>query len=315
MLCKNPYIKKHSAYPCGRCAPCLKHRRRTWAHRITLEALSHSSSAFITLTYSDEYLPKGGSLAPEETRDWLKRIRTAVSPHKLRYYLVGEYGDQTWRPHYHVALFGYPICAHGMSRYNRERESCCKACDLVRDTWGRGNIYSGSLGTKSAQYIAGYVTKKMTRFDDPRLQYRMLELGVNLHPEFCRMSLKPGLGADYLHELASTIMEFDLAEMQGDVPSSLRHGSRLLPLGRYLRSKLRVLVGMKDGKAPQETLDAMEAEVFELLLTKGVDAKSLQAVHGEARRTLIKNALVDAAHQRNLNADARAEIFKQKRNI
>lgn len=283
-------------------------------HRITLEASTHKENAFITLTYDDKHLPKEGSLAPEETRNWLKRLRATIEPARVRYYLVGEYGDQTWRPHYHVALFGYPACYHGVSRYNRERQECCKACDLIRDTWGNGAIYSGSLGTKSAQYISGYVTKKMTRFDDPRLQQRMQELGVNLHPEFSRKSLKPGIGREALWDIASTIMEFDLEERQGDVPSSLRHGSRLLPLGRYLRNELRKMVGM-DAKAPQSTLDAMEDEVFALLEDAGIDAESLSKVHGEARKLAIKNALINAAHQRNLNAETRAEIFKSKRSI
>lgn len=266
-----------------------------------LEASQHKHNCFITLTYSDEHLPGGGSLAPEDARDWLKRFRFAIEPVKIRYYLVGEYGDQTWRPHYHVAVFGYPKCLYGMSRYNRERQTCCPICDKVRDTWGRGNILVGSLETKSAQYIAGYVQKKMTRFDDPRLK-------PGLHPEFCRMSLRPGIGAMAMHDVADTILRHGLEQF--DVPTALRHGSKLLPLGRYLRRRLREHVGLAPG-APPEALAQLEKETLQAVQDyTGIDPRTVDPV---VRKTFFKNALVDAGNQRVLNAAARADIFKQKR--
>lgn len=92
----------------------------------------------------------------------------------------------------------------------------------------------------------------MTRTDDPRLFGR--------EPEFCRMSNRPGIGADAMHEVASQLMRFNLDETQADVPSALRHGSRELPLGRYLTRRLRALTG-KDERAPEETLLKIETEV------------------------------------------------------
>lgn len=312
MLCRNPYIRGNNAYPCGRCYPCLKVRRRTVTHRIMLESLSHKDNCFITLTYDDKHLPKGGSLAPEEIRDWLKRFRKSVEPRRIRYFCVGEYGDETWRPHYHAAIFGYPKCVYGLSRYSRERKECCPHCDKVRDTWGRGNVYVGSLEAKSAQYIAGYVSKKMTRFDDPRLQEWMRATGNNLHPEFARMSLKPGLGADYMHEIASTLLEYDLDERLPDVPTSLQHGRKSLPLGRYLRGKLREYVGMEKN-APIDTLQAMEAELLDVLASQGITPEALQKLPGEVRRTAIKNAVVDAGAQRVRNMENRQSIFEKRK--
>lgn len=86
---------------------------------------------------------------------------------------------------------------------------------------------------KSAQYIAGYCMKKMTQHSDIRLRGR--------HPEFTRMSLKPGIGADAMWNVASEILKYDLDQAR-DVPLTLRHGSKELPLGRYLRNKLREYV-------------------------------------------------------------------------
>lgn len=278
-----------------------------------LEASLQKQNCAITLTYSDEYLPKGGSLAPEEIRDWLKRFRKSVEPFRIRYYCVGEYGEENWRPHYHVIVFGYPGCRFGRSRYTKERQDCCEVCDRVRDTWGRGNVLVDTVDIQTAQYVAGYTIKKMTKFDDPRLQDRMRATGTNLHPEFARMSLKPGIGAGYIPELASTMMEFDLEKRMADVPSAIRQGKRLMPLGQYLRRLLRVQVGM-DKKAPQATLDAQEAEVLEMCRAKGIDTES-KTFSGDLRRTAIKNMLIDAGYQRNLSQKARMEIYKKRKSL
>ena len=92
----------------------------------------------------------------------------------------------------------------------------------------------------------------MTSKDDPRLDGR--------HPEFGRMSLRPGIGVNSLHEVASTLMEFNLDKMQDDVPSSLRHGNKVFPLGRYLRRKLRVMLG-KPENTPHEISQAIQKEL------------------------------------------------------
>lgn len=92
------------------------------------------------------------------------------------------------------------------------------------------------LSAKSAMYIAGYVVKKMTHSSDPRLDGRA--------PEFARMSLKPGLGALALDAVVSVLVQYNLP-----VPLGLRHGKKILPLGRYLRRKLaeKISDGTEDG--------------------------------------------------------------------
>lgn len=119
-------------------------------------------------------------------------------------------------------------------------------------TWGYGDVQVGVLEASSAGYLAGYVTKKMTMRDDPRLMGR--------EPEFARMSNRPGIGADFMWENASTLLTYDL-HTQPDVPSGLRHGKKVYPLGRYLQKKARLYVGKKDDKAPPETLAKVQAEL------------------------------------------------------
>ena len=120
-------------FGCGQCIPCRINRKRLWTHRLMLESFSHSDATFVTLTYDPEKY-SGESLRPEDVTKFLKRLRRKLEPKKLRYYLVGEYGDKTGRPHYHIALFGFPNCIYMRSNYTRRKRICCPNCDLVADT-------------------------------------------------------------------------------------------------------------------------------------------------------------------------------------
>lgn len=194
----------------------------------------HTDSSFLTLTYDAEHLPSGGTLVPRDVQLFLKRLRKAISPVALRYFFVGEYGDDTQRPHYHAALFGVGL----------------NAVEDVRRAWARGNIMLGDLTPQSAAYIAGYVTKKMTSKDDPRLEGR--------HPEFSRMSLRPGIGAPAVSTIADALRNEHGAGFisdNADVPMNLRHAGKMMPLGRYVRSKLRSELGLK------EVLDGKDAQI------------------------------------------------------
>lgn len=231
----------------------------------------YEKNAFLTLTYSDKNLPPipsdasrslsnlPGTLIPEHAQLFMKRLRKSIEPQRVRFYLVGEYGDDTERPHYHAGLFNFQTCLRGKTKLKygsfgpSDWKNCCDVCRMVGDRWGLGDVFLGGLGVESAQYLAQYVTKKMTSKDDSRLFGR--------HPEFARMSLRPGIGSAYMHEVASTILNFDLVSPQGDVPASLRLGSRMMPLGRFLRQKLRQYTGVQSyaysktpGAAPSITL-------------------------------------------------------------
>lgn len=288
MVCKNPFQQGSHLFDCGRCLPCLLKRRRTWTHRILLEASQYADNAFITLTYSEETLPTSGSLIPEHLTLWLKRFRKAIEPARVRYYAVGEYGTESQRPHYHIVMFGYPNCRRGQSRFGLHPRmvtsvsKCCDHCDLISQTWEKGGIFVGALEIKSAQYVAGYVMKKMTWHQDQRLNGRW--------PEFARMSRRPGLGVGAMHDVADVLMRFNLDISQTDVPSVLAHGRKQLPLGRHLRTKLRAMIG-KDEHAPLEVLRKINEEML-LLQQSSIDnkeAKSLKKIVTDLNETKIRN--------------------------
>lgn len=226
------------ACSCNNCLPCLINRRRVWSHRILLESFKHADSCFVTLTYDEANLPEGNNLVRKDPQDWLKRLRRLLEPAKIRYFLAGEYGDESGRPHYHVAVFGLNSIVAGGDDGRM---------GVVRDSWHFGHTFVGDLTWESAQYIAGYVTKKLVSREVPN--------GDRVK-EYCRMSLRPGIGAWAMQDVArvlSTDVGLDDVSLKGDVPGVLRHGKRFLPLGRYLRRRLRGELGFGSQDVPNET--------------------------------------------------------------
>jgi len=252
VICKKPYVVQGLAFGCGQCIPCLVNKRREWTHRIMLEAECHEFNSFLTLTYDDDHLPSDGSVDPRELTLFMKRLRFAYEPDRLRFYGVGEYGEQDGRPHYHVAVFGMRACERINTQVHRRFGSggiCCDVCTRVRDLWAQGFAFVGQLEPRSAAYVAGYVTKKIGG------------IGLNGgHPPFARMSNRPGIGCMFMDEVASTLLE---VEFDGcDVPYRLRQCSigKKLPLGKYLRRQLRKRIG-RDEKAPEEAFAEYEKKM------------------------------------------------------
>lgn len=263
-------------------------------HRIMLESALHSENSFVTLTYSELEVPYGRcglpTLMPSDLQKWLKRFRAAIAPLKIRFYACGEYGEVTERPHYHLAVFGFGACAYGRSRYSKSKSNCCVRCDLVRDTWGLGNVFISGLGKESAEYIAGYVMKKMTSVEDPRLEGRL--------PEFSRMSLRPGIGGDSVGGIATALAGVNYG---ADVPAGLRHGRSVLPLGRYLRRRLRLALGREVG------------EPREVSLERSKELLPLYAVNIADPSVSVKKQVIDMDLGRMVQVEARSRMFKKRK--
>jgi len=268
-----------------------------------LEAAKHEASAFVTLTYSDDFCPPDGSLRPKEAQDWLKRFRRAVAPVRVRFYLVGEYGEQSQRPHYHAALFGVSGCAY-LLRDAAERARCqCSPCVLLRNSWGRGKTDNAFLEPESAAYLAGYVTKKLTNGHDPVA----VEFLKGRHPEFARMSLKPGIGASAMDDVADLLTTDFGCEVLGreyDVPAVLTHGKKTMPLGRYLKGKLREKMG------PVETFKELAAHKFALRMRQLFEEDKAVA---KAKGQKVGEYASQVREQKARNVEARYKIWSKKK--
>lgn len=300
MICENPYTQHGArAFPCGSCFPCLKKRNHIWKTRLALEALNHPHTAFITLTYRPEELPKTPdglpTLIPSDLSLWLKRLRIDCQRKlrlnsSIRFYAAGEYGEKSELPHYHAILFSYPGCAYGISRYRDGRTlDCCAQCDLVRDTWGKGIVENQRASLGSYGYIAGYVMKKMTSKHDKRLEGR--------HPEFSRMSLQNGgIGINAVPGIATTSARRMSDGVQNDVDSLVRIDGKVMPIGKYLRQQIRKHLG-GDGSAPPSVIKQMEAEMLPLLYAASLDHKEGSTLKSEIKkRAAAQIAQMKALH-------------------
>lgn len=277
MICARPWHEGSSELPCGVCAPCRVNRRRIWQTRLMLEASVSEASSFVTLTYDDDHLPGDGCVDRRDPQLFLKRLRQTVKPRKVRYYLVGEYGDVSLRPHYHLAMFGVGV----------EDQGVLERC------WGNGFVHIGSLTVQSAGYVLGYMDKAATKKGDPRLK--------GLRPEFASMSLRPvGLGGGAVSALSDAAMGLGGAVSlanSGDVTSVVRQGGKLWPLGRYLRAKLRVALGRSE-KVPSVVSLSRSLEYWkDVSLFDGLRKRLLRRVASEQ------------------SAEARLRISRSRRSI
>lgn len=305
MQCVSRTIIRGMLVPCGQCMPCRFNRRRVWTHRLLLEAQLHEHSTFVTLTYDDAHLPLADNgmptLVPRDLQLFMKRIRANYG-RKLRFYGVGEYGDQSARPHYHLALFGYPVCEVGRTVMVREDPVpvCCDVCRLVWKSWAKGGVLLGTLTRDSSQYIAGYVTKKMTSATDYRLEGR--------HPEFARMSNRPGIGADYVPVVSDSLKVHNFHHLIDDVPTSLAHGGKLLPLGRYLRRKLRkALYGSED--SPPHVLEKLRQELLDLQTLTENDPNPNASFRERLRQKIDRHDIERRIYHKSLNQGSKNETL------
>lgn len=169
---------KYIPAPCGKCAECLNKFRLQWFIRLKEHIKNYDETSFVTFTYSDENLPKvvvdestgeyyTNSLDPRHMQLYFKSLRQSLGDKRISYYLVGEYGTDTLRPHYHAIIFG--AGKDDIEKYAKH--------------WTYGFIYVGSVTDASINYVCKY---HLLRSKNP----------VGAYPSFSRMS--KGIGADYI---------------------------------------------------------------------------------------------------------------------
>jgi len=223
---------------CGQCIGCRLYRSREWAVRMMheVQSLREAGSMFLTLTYEDGSVPSDGSLDRGEFPRFAKRLRKRVGA--FRYFHCGEYGEDNNRPHYHAAVFGYRD--PDLYRWSASGSGF----DLLRSpvveaAWQLGHVVVGEMDFASAQYVAGYVTKKlqvskMSSERDYRRwanRYRRVDSStgeiVEVEPEFATASNRPGLGARWLRRFHKEVYPADEVVMEGQAMPPPRYYDKL----------------------------------------------------------------------------------------
>lgn len=204
--------------PCGKCPACLRNRQLGWSFRLENEAKSRLlPGLFVTLTYSDKYLPKDGQLCKKDLQVYFKNLRYRVPD--MVYYACGEYGAKYGRPHYHYVLWSdSPIDWHYIS-------SC----------WYRGcRVDIKPFIDSRGAYVCKY-TMKQIGFDYADKQ-----------PPFALMSKSLGLSFVYKFHYEDGKRVYDKGNLTFDAQviralnlfTVTNRSGRIIPLPRYYKELL-----------------------------------------------------------------------------
>lgn len=215
----NPLMRAgHLEVPCGRCRVCRIERSRQWAVRMMHESQMHEENSFVTLTYDPEHLPEDGSINVRTPQLWLKRLRKYG---KISYFLCGEYGSDTLRPHYHCAVFGQSFRQDQVELPASRKGNPQWTNPLLAETWGKGRATAMSLTFESAQYVAKYITAKHLGPSAPsHYQGRT--------PEFAIMSRNPAVGLRWFDKYHTDVYPRDECVVMGRPGKPPKYYDRLV---------------------------------------------------------------------------------------
>lgn len=170
---------------CRKCAGCKATKRSEWYIRIRTEAKQWNSCHFVTLTYADEFLPyvkyraENGTTVPipglskRDLQLFLKRLRKNTRK-KVKYFAVGEYGEKSYRPHYHLILFGLDQK---------------QIYDDILLSWKKGHVRVDPVNDARIRYVTGYVLKKDDReyFEQDQYQKPYMVCSKKLGLDYVRI--------------------------------------------------------------------------------------------------------------------------------
>lgn len=269
--------------PCGQCVICLENKRDGWSYRLNQEFRSSLSAFFITLTYADIEGnindDEGLNLSVRDVQLFLKRLRKdlearhkneliingylrsqnekvsliALKAPKLRYYIVGEYGSQTMRAHYHGLMFNVPVN---------------HALEMFEKAWAHGYVSMGTVTKASIHYVTKYMIG-----EDYCLPGKTKPFAI--------MSTKPGIGFDYIaikknwHLAAQRFYSVIEDGMKVGLPRYYRDKIFIDYEKRKNLIKTNLIYDEKENRKRQEILDAginpglNELDVKNELIRKG----------------------------------------------
>jgi len=179
------------------------------------EAQLHEANCFITLTYRPEDVPADGSVDVRHWQLFAKRLRKKLGP--FRFFHVGEYGEQNYRPHYHACLFGIDFAADRVLVKDGGKNKLFIS-ETLESTWGLGFTTIGLLTMQSAAYVARYCIKKATG-PAGREKYRRIDTSTGeeyfVRPEYLTMSRRPGLAAGWYDRFKGDVFPSDFCVADG----------------------------------------------------------------------------------------------------
>lgn len=196
------------------------------------EAQMHEFKCFVTLTYSDEHLPEGGTLVKKHVQKFMHDLRRhpQFDGYPIKFFACGEYGDETLRPHYHLLLFGADFPDKKLYSKSQRGDSLFTS-DLLDKIWRLGQCKIGALTYESAAYCARYTLQKSgKKFDTGHYQKLDTSTGeiIEVQPEFNLMSRRPGLGQSWFDKFSGDVFPDDFILVNGRKTKPPRYYDKLL---------------------------------------------------------------------------------------
>lgn len=262
--------------------------------RLMEEEKVSMSSYFITLTYDNDNCritdKKWPTLVKDDLQRFFKRVRKTHNSRKgkaiilskryqavrngwkynslfkpLKYYAVGEYGSETFRPHYHIILFNAEleliIGKQMADAVNRGDIQLDGKLPFKSDRWLYGHITIGEVNHASVGYTLKYISKEKRiplHKNDDRL------------PEFACMSKR--LGRSYLSQQT---LNWHKADLLNRMYVPIEDGKKIA-MPRYYKDKIyseleREQVALYN---KQRICEELDLEILEAM-SKGADGYAL----------------------------------------
>lgn len=191
MRCISPILirrnQQRNYVPCGKCNFCLQNKRADWSFRLNQELKNADTAHFLTLTYDEQTVPQNSEtglleLSKSDVQLFTKRLRKenlTYTDKPLRYYTVGEYGTQTFRPHYHSIMFNLaaPLSNNLDQLWKVPRHNAMVLA---------GNTHLGKVEPASIHYVTKYCINREGEY-------------TGREKPFALMSRRPGIGSNYLN--------------------------------------------------------------------------------------------------------------------
>ena len=115
------------------------------------------------------------------------------------------------RPHYHAIIFGLEL--NDLEYYKENNGNKLYTSEFLTDTWGRGHVTIGQVTFESSSYVARYIMDKITGEQAEYHYYTRTDYAtgefIELHPEFIRMSNRPGIASEWYEKYKNDIYNND----------------------------------------------------------------------------------------------------------
>lgn len=180
----NPLTHREMAVPCRKCSVCRVGKISFLERLCDFETIDNYKSgrfsSFLTLTLRDDQISHCG-LCRSQYVKFLDNFRISYKRQfgrSYKYVGCAEYGDDTFRPHYHFVLFGVS-------------PSECES--ILRKIWSHSIFDVGYLMPGGTRYVLDYIMTNSNKLTDGNNQW-FLERGMC--PPFFTKSTS--LGVNYL---------------------------------------------------------------------------------------------------------------------